>query len=510
MSDVVSNLALGLGVALQAQTLFYCLVGVTMGTLIGVLPGIGPIAAISIVLPITFTLDPTSAIVLISGLYYGANYGGSTASILLNLPGTPSSAVACLDGYPMARDGRAGVALFITTIASFIGSTICILLMTLLAPPLARVALSFGGPEFFAMMLLGLVAAATLDQNRPIRGMAMVVVGLMLGIVGTDPFSGAMRFTYGMVNLYDGLSLAVVAMGLFGVSEVIMNTTRLGQPHKKPAPVSWRSMIPSRAEVSASWPAILRGTGIGAWFGVLPGTGSSISSFLAYAVERRIARQPERFGKGAIEGVASPEAANNAATQAGFIPTMTLGIPGDAVMALIIGALMIHGIAPGPQTMTQHPELFWGLVASFWIGNFLLLFLNIPLIGIWIRALSIPYRILYPAILAFVCIGTYAVRNNIVDVYLVIGCGVAGFLLRRLGFNPAPLLLGFVLGPLIEFNLRRSMLLSRGDPMIFLERPISAFFVIVTALLLAYTLFNLVRRRGSGRISAGNQNSGGM
>jgi TctA family transporter len=491
------NLALGLSVALSWSNLFWCFIGVTLGTFIGVLPGIGALAAISLLLPVTFHLDATSAIVMLAGVYYGSAYGGSTASILLNLPGTPSSAVACLDGYPMARQGRAGIALLLSAVGSFLGGGIGILLMMLFSPVIVDIALSFGPPEYFAMMVLGLIAASTISIGSPLKGIAMVVLGVILGLIGTDIETGMPRLAFHMTDLYDGISLVAIAMGLFGVTEVIasIKATHTGQVAKK---ISFRSMVPTRDDMRRFWFPMLRGSGIGSFFGALPGTGGVIASFVSYAVEKKVSKEPERFGRGAIEGVIGPESANNAADQTAFIPTMTLGIPGSVVMALMIGALMIHGISPGPQMMAKHPELFWGLIMSFWIGNVMLLVLNIPLIGVWVRVLLIPYHVLYPAVLMFVSIGVYSINNSAFDVAVVIAFGAAGYVMRLLDMQPAPLLLGFVLGPMMEDNLRRTMIISRGEFSVFLYRPIAAAFILVTLALLAWALWSALPQRSRG------------
>lgn len=491
--DLFGNLALGFSAALSPSALLFCFIGVTLGTLIGVLPGIGAMATIAMLLPLTFHVPPMEALIMLAGIYYGAQYGGSTASILLNLPGTAQAAVVTLDGYPMARQGRAGVALFMTTVASFVGSFLGILLLAGFAPLLAQIALQFRAPDYFSLMVLGLLVAALLGQGSPIRAVIMVVLGLLLGIVGTDVQTGTFRFVFGVPQLTDGISLVVIAMGLFGVSEVIANAGR-HDPHHSAAKITWRSMLPTGEDWRRSWGAMLRGSGIGAAFGTLPGTGSSIASFISYGMEKRVARQPERFGKGAIEGVVAPESANNAAAQTAFIPTLTLGIPGDAVLALMLGALIIHGIIPGPGLIAQNPDLFWGLVVSFLIGNVLLVVLNLPLIGIWVSILKIPYRILYPAILVFICIGVYSVSNSVLDIVLVILFGFIGYGMRLLRFEPAPLLLGFILGPMMETYLRRSLAVSRGDMMVFLERPISAGFLAASLLLIVWVARGEIRQ----------------
>jgi putative tricarboxylic transport membrane protein len=490
--DTFSGLLLGLDVVLNPDTLLYCFAGVFLGTLVGVLPGIGAMAAISLLLPLTYHVSATTALVMLAGVYYGAQYGGSTASILLNLPGTPSSAVTCLDGYPMARQGRAGVALFITTIGSFVGSMLGILILVLFTPTIAELGLRFGSAEYFAMMLLGLVAASALTAGSAAKGLGMVALGLLLGTVGTDINSGQARFDFGVAELSDGLNLVALAMGVFGIAEVISSINRV-HPSEVREKINLRTMAPTRQDLKDSaWP-ILRGTGIGSFFGALPGTGAAIASFMAYAVEKRIAKDPSRFGKGAIEGIASPEAANNAAAQTAFVPTLSLGIPGDAMMALMLGALIIHGVQPGPQLMSEQPALFWGLVVSFGIGNLMLVILNLPLIGIWVAILRIPYRMLYPPILVFICLGVYSVHNNSFDILLVAGLGVFGYLLSMFRFSPAPLLLGFVLGPLMEEHLRRALLLSRGDLMIFVDRPVSAGFLALSAGILVWGVVGSLR-----------------
>ncbi len=496
MEETLFLLGSGFFTALSPTNLFYCFLGVFLGTFIGVLPGIGALATISMLLPLTFHVPATTAIIMLAGIYYGASYGGSTASILLNLPGTPSAAVACLDGYPMSQNGRAGVALFITTIASFVGASLGIVVLTLFAPKLSEVALAFGPAEYFAMMLLGLIAAATLASGSPAKGIVMVLLGLCLGMVGTDVQTGQQRFTFGIPYLSDGISLVAMAMGLFGVAEVIKSIGKVSAASVTQDKITLRSMIPTRDDRRRSWKPMLRGTAIGSFFGALPGTGGTIASFMSYAVEKRVAKEPERFGKGAIEGVSAPESANNAAAQTAFIPTLTLGIPGDAVMALMLGALIIQGIQPGPRLMTEHPELFWGLIASFWLGNIMLVILNIPLIGLWVRILRIPYSILYPAILLFICIGVFSINNSYFDVLTVMLLGLMGYGMILLRFEPAPLILGFILGPLMEEHLRRAMLLSRGDLTVFVTRPISASFLAVTFLLLAFAIWATMRGRG--------------
>jgi TctA family transporter len=499
--DILNGLLLGLDAALEPTTLLYCFIGVFLGTLIGVLPGIGALATISLLLPITYHIPPTAAIVMLAGVYYGAQYGGSTASILLNLPGTPSSAVACLDGYPMAKQGRAGVALFMTTIASFVGSMLGILALILFSPAIAEIGLEFGAAEYFAMMLVGLIAASTLATGSPAKGLAMVVLGLLIGTIGTDINSGVSRFNFDIPSLMDGINLVALAMGVFGIAEVMssINVSRENQVKEK---ITMRTMMPTRQDVRQSIMPMLRGTGIGSFFGALPGTGASIASFMAYAVEKKVAKDPSRFGQGAIEGITAPESANNAASQTAFVPTLSLGIPGDAVMALMLGALIIHGIQPGPLLMTQQPELFWGLIVSFGIGNIMLMVLNLPMIGLWVAILRIPYSVLYPAILVFISLGVYSVNNNTFDILIVAVIGALGYAMALLKFDAAPLLLGFVLGPLMEENLRRALLLSRGDMATFVDRPISAGILAFGAALIIWTLWSALRRQFKGQEAA--------
>jgi TctA family transporter len=487
------HLIFGFGVALSLDNLLYCLVGVLVGTLIGVLPGIGPLATIAMLLPLTFNVPPVAALIMLAGIYYGAQYGGSTTAILVNLPGETSAVVTCLDGYQMARQGRAGPALAIAAIGSFFAGTVCTLLIALFGPPLADLALRFNSADYFSLMLMGLVAAAVLARGDTSTSLAMVVMGLLLGVVGTDVDSGARRFTLGLIGLIDGIGFVVLAVGVFAVGEIVSNLGEPGERHVFATRVT--DLFPTRADLARSFGPIVRGTGIGAFFGVLPGTGPAIASFASYMVEKRLARDPSRFGRGAIEGVAGPEAANNADAQCKFIPMLTLGLPASAVMALMLGALTIHGVAPGPQVMTQRPELFWGLVASMWIGNLMLLLLNLPLIGLWTSLLRVPYRLLFPAIMVFSVLGVYSVNNSSFDVYLAALFAVLGFVWIRLGCSPAPMLLGFVLGPMLEENLRRALVVSRGDPSVFVTRPISLVFVAATVLILVAAAAPAVRRR---------------
>ncbi|MGO4910016.1 tripartite tricarboxylate transporter permease [Pseudorhodobacter sp. W20_MBD10_FR17] len=496
--DIFANFGSGLLVAIEPMNLLYCFVGVFLGTFIGVLPGIGSMAAISMILPLSFYLEPTSALVMIAGVYYGAEYGGSIASILMNIPGTPSSSITCIDGYPMAREGRAGIALFTSAIASFGGGMIGMVVMAVLAPALASLALNFGPTEYFAVILLGLVSASAVSNGSPIKGVAMVVAGLMLGTMGVDITTGTERFTLGIPELRDGVNLVVVAMGLFGVGELIVSI-KANASGAHQTNIDYKQFYPNRAEWKSILNPILRGGAIGSFFGALPGTGQTVASAVAYAVEKKVSRNRGNFGKGAIEGVAVPESANNSATQTAFIPTLTLGVPGSASMALVIGALMIHGITPGPRLLVEHADLFWGLVASFLIGNLMLLVLNIPMIGLWVRLLQIPYKYMYPTIIVLICMGVYSVNNNVFDIWLTLAFGWAGYLMRLFRFEPAPLLIGFVLGPMMEEQLRRAMLLSRGDPLVFLTRPISGVLIAITVALLAWTFISALRAQRGNR-----------
>jgi TctA family transporter len=493
--DLSSNVAVGLATALTLENLAYCLLGVTLGTFLGALPGIGVLVAMSMLFPVTFHLPPTAAIIMLGGIYYGTAYGGSIASILLNVPGTPANAVACIDGHPMARQGRAAVALSMTAVSSFIGASVGILIMMFFAPVIADHALDFGPAEYFTLILLGLLAASTMSGSSPVKGVAMVFLGVALGLVGTDLSSGQYRYTFGIVELRDGLGLLGIAMGLFGVTEIIA-TIRTQRPVQiAPASITLRAMMPTRDDVRRLWMPSLRGAGIGSFIGALPGTGSMIASFMSYAVEKRIAREPERFGKGAIEGVVAPEAANNAADQTAFIPTLTLGIPGSPALALILGVLLIHGVNPGPTMLSERPDMFWGLVMSFWVGNVLLLVLNIPLIGLWVRVLTIPYHILFPSILFFVCVGAYSVNNSVFDIWAVAAFAVLGYGMRLLDLPAAPLVLGYVLGPMMEIQFRRTLIFSGGDFTAFVDRPISFALLIVCIAIIAVPVVLQLRDR---------------
>ncbi|HEY7386771.1 MAG TPA: tripartite tricarboxylate transporter permease [Beijerinckiaceae bacterium] len=491
--ELFDNLVLGFAVALSLENLLYCALGVSVGTLIGVLPGIGPVATIAMLLPLTFALGPVSAMIMLAGIYYGAQYGGSTTAILVNLPGETSAVVTCLDGYQMAREGRAGPALSIAAIGSFVAGTFGTLLIAVAGPPLADVALKFAAPEYFSLMLMGLVAAAVLAQGDMVKSLAMVAMGLLLGLVGTDVNSGVRRFTFDFNELSDGISFIVLAVGIFAIGEIVAN---LGDPEDRRIFTDRvKNLMPTREDLRQSAKPIIRGTLLGSFFGVLPGTGPSIASFSSYILEKKLAKDPSRFGKGAIEGVAGPESANNADAQCKFIPMLTLGLPSSAVMALMLGALTIQGIQPGPQVMSARPDLFWGLIASMWIGNALLVLLNLPMIGIWVRLLRVPYRLLFPAIMAFSAIGVYSVSNSSFDIYLTALFGVVGFVWVKLGCSPAPMLLGFVLGPLMEEHLRRALLMSRGDPSVFFTRPISLFFIVVTIGILVAMIAPALRAR---------------
>ena len=492
--DLLSNLALGFATALTPVNIAFCFLGVLLGTLIGVLPGIGPTATVSMLLPITFALSPTTSLIMLAGIYYGAQYGGSTTAILVNLPGESSSAVTAIDGYQMARQGRAGPALAAAALGSFFAGSVATLVVALFAPPLTEVALEFGPAEYFSLVVLGLITSVALAHGSVIKALAMVVLGLLLGLVGTDVYTGTPRFTLEIPELYDGLNFVAVAIGVFGIAEILRN---LENEHDRDVTVEHvTGLLPSREDLRQMAAPVLRGTVLGSALGILPGGGAVLSSFASYTLEKRLSKTPERFGKGAIEGVAGPEAANNAGAQTSFIPMLTLGIPANPVMALLIGAMIIQGITPGPSVATDEPELFWGLIASFWIGNLLLVLLNLPLIGLWVRLLRIPYYMLFPAILAFSSIGVYSVNSNAFDLYAVAFFGILGYVLVKLECEPAPLLLGFVLGPLLEENLRRAMIISRGDPLTFLERPISAALLALAVIALVIVLLpNVARKR---------------
>ena len=500
METLITNLAHGFGVALTFQNITFALIGCLIGTAIGVLPGIGPVATISLLLPITFGQPATTAIIMLAGIYYGAQYGGSTTAILLNLPGEVSSVVTTLEGYKMARNGRAGAALATAAIASFFAGTCATILVAASGPLLTSVALSFGPADYFSLMLLGLIISAVLSQGSVLKGITMVVLGVALGLVGTDVQTGQQRFTFGIPELSDGIGFAAVAMGMFGIAEIILNLEKPEARNVLSAKIG--KLWLTREEFSRAVPSVLRGTVVGSVLGILPGGGAALSSFGSYMMERKVSRGRQMFGQGAIEGVAGPESANNAASQTSFIPLLTLGIPANAVMALMVGALIIQGIQPGPRMVEAQPDLFWGLIASMWIGNLMLLVINLPMIGMWVKLLQVPYKYLYPAILVFCSIGVYSLNNNVFDVYTTIVFAVFGYMCSKLKMEPAPLLIGFVLGPMMEEHLRRAMLLSRGDPLVFVQRPISATMLAIgAAALLAMALPNL--RKGKDAALAG-------
>jgi putative tricarboxylic transport membrane protein len=491
--DVFANLALGFGEALTLQNVFYCFAGVLLGTLVGVLPGLGPVTTVAILLPFTFTLSPVSALIMLAGIYYGAQYGGSTTAILVNLPGEASSVVTTIDGHQMARKGRAGPALGIAAIGSFFAGSVATLLICLFAPLLASVALNFGPAEYFSLMVCGLVGAVVLAQGSLLKAIAMVVLGLLLGLVGPDVNSGVSRLTFGLLGLTDGIEFVALAMGIFGIAEVAYNLERKEERHIVSAKLG--RVLPSWQDLRHCAGTILRGTGLGSVLGLLPGGGALLAAFAAYSLEKSIAKPPREFGRGDIRGVAAPESANNAGAQTSFIPMLTLGIPSNPTMAMMIGAMMIQGIAPGPRVMTGNPELFWGLIASMWVGNLMLVVLNLPLVGIWVRLLRVPYRLLFPAIIVFCCIGVYAINRHPFDVFVMAFFAVFGYLSLKLGCEPAPLILGFVLGPMMEENLRRAMLMSRGDPMVFINEPISLAFLITAAVLLLVLITPSIRAK---------------
>jgi Uncharacterized protein conserved in bacteria len=491
--ELFDNLALGFSAALTLNNLFYAFVGCLLGTLIGVLPGLGPLATISMLLPFTFGLDPLAALIMLAGIYYGAAYGGSTTAILVNLPGETSSVVTVLDGYQMARQGRAGVALATAALGSFFAGCVGTLVLAAFATPLTKMAFEFGPAEYFALMAMGLVGAVSLSSGPLIKSIGMLVVGLLLGLVGTDVASGTMRFTFGLPQLWDGVDFIVIAVGVFAFSEVV--TSLESAEVREKITVKIANLWPSLRDFREMTPAILRGSALGSIVGVLPGAGLSLASFFAYSLERKVSKTPERFGKGAIEGVAGPEAANNAAAQTAFIPTLTLGIPGSATMALMLGAMIVHNIQPGPQVMTSNPSLFWGLIASMWIGNLMLVILNLPLVGIWVKLLSVPFRILFPAIILFCCIGVYSVQNSVFDIYLAAAFGLFGYVLRKFECEPAPLMLGFVLGPMIEENFRRALVLSRGDFSVFVTRPLSAALLAVAVAMIVLVALPAIRNK---------------
>lgn len=480
---LISNLMLGFDTALSLQNILYCTIGVTIGTLIGVLPGMGPVATVAMLLPATYALPPTSALIMLAGIYYGASYGGSTTAILVNIPGEASAVVTCLDGHMMAKRGRAGSALGIAALGSFFAGCVATLLIAAFAPPLTELAFQFGPAEYFSLMVLGLVSATVLATGSLLKAICMVLLGLLLGLIGTDVNSGAFRFTFGIDELQDGIDFVPLSMGLFGFAEIMRNLE--GNMSRSLVPNKVKNILPSWQEIKVSVGPIVRGTALGSILGVLPGGGALLSSFASYTAEKKLAsdKADPPFGYGNIRGVAGPESANNAGAQTSFVPMLTLGIPSNAVMALMIGAMMIHDIVPGPQVMQSDPGLFWGLIISMWIGNLILVVLNLPMIGVWVQLLRVPYRWLFPAILVFCCIGVYSINNNVWDVWIAIFFGFAGYVFGKLGCETAPLVLGFILGPMMEENLRRAMLLSRGDPSVFVSSPISCGLLIAAVLM---------------------------
>lgn len=491
--ELFTNLGIGFDTALTLQNLMYCLIGVFLGTAVGVLPGLGPVATIAMLLPATFALPPIAALIMLAGIYYGAQYGGSTTAILVNLPGESSSVVTAIDGYQMARQGHAGKALATAAIGSFFAGTVATILLALFAPPLADLALKFGPAEYFSLMVLGLVASVVLASGSLLNAIGMVILGLLLGLIGSDVNSGAARYTFDMPELADGINFVIVAMGMFGIGEIIRNLEHEETRSLVMKKVS--GLMLTKEDFKRIIAPILRGTALGSALGILPGGGAMLASFAAYSIEKKVSKNSAQFGKGAIEGVAAPEAANNAGAQTSFIPMLTLGIPSNPVMALMIGAMIIQGIQPGPAVMTEQPTLFWGLIASMWIGNFFLIVLNLPMIGLWVRMITVPYHHLYPAILMFCAIGVFSLNNSDFDIYLMALFGLFGYICAKLDAEPAPMLLGFIIGPMMEEYLRRALLLSRSDPMVFLTRPISATMLAMAALALAVVLLPALRKK---------------
>lgn len=493
MHQSLVDLWYGFEIALQPHNLMWSFFGVLIGNLIGVLPGMGALTTISMLLPLTYVIPPVPAILMLAGIFYGSQYGGAIGAILLNLPSHPPHAVTCIDGYPMTKAGRGGAALGVTMAASFFAASVGILVMIFLSPLLVEVAFKFGPTEMAAIMLLGMLTGATMSRGSPLKGVAMTIFGLVCGTVGTDVTSGTVRFSLGFAELWDGVELGALCMGLFGIADFLVNVNRI-TIDARDAKVNVRDMWPTWPEMKQAFLPMLRGTAVGTLFGAMPGTGPTITTFIAYALERKLTKTPERFGRGAIEGVAAPEAAAHSKTQVDFIPTMSLGIPGDAVMALLLGALIIKGIQPGPELITQHPDIFWGLVASFWIGNIILVILNVPMIGIWVRMLQVPYRLLYPAAIFFICVGVFSTKSSLFDVGQVAAFGIIGAVFLILGFPVAPVVLGFVLGPMFEENFRRALVLSHGQLSVFLERPISAGFIAVSGAIILFQATSYLRR----------------
>ena len=494
--ELFDNLALGFGVAFTFQNLLYALIGCLLGTLIGVLPGLGPVPTIAMLLPITYGLPPVSALIMLAGIYYGAQYGGSTTAILVNLPGESSSVVTVIDGYQMARKGRAGPALASAGIGSFIAGCFGTIVIAAFAPPLTEVALKFGPAEYFSLMIVGLIGAVVLASGSLVKALAMILLGLLFGMVGTDVNSGVARYSFDIPELTDGISFIAIAMGVFGYGEIISNLSK-SEEEREVFTAKVTGLMPTAEDFKRMLPAILRGTALGSSLGILPGGGALLSAFAAYTIEKKTKLRPGEvpFGQGNIRGVAAPESANNAGSQTSFIPLLTLGIPPNAVMALMVGAMTIHNIQPGPQVMTSNPELFWGLIASMWIGNLMLIILNLPMIGIWIKLLTVPYRWLFPAIVLFCAIGVYSTNNNTFDIWMVAIFGFIGYIFIKLGCEPAPLLLGLILGPMMEEYLRRALLISRGDWSVFVTRPISASLLAVAALLLIVVTMPAIKKK---------------
>jgi len=497
MHQALVDLWYGFGVAFEPHNLMWSFFGVLVGNLIGVLPGMGALSAISILLPLTYVMHPVPAILMLAGIFYGSQYGGAIGAILLNLPSHPPHAVTCLDGYPMTKAGKGGTALGITMISSFFAASVGIIVMIFASPLLVEIAFKFGPTEIFSIMLLGLLAGATMSRGSPLKGVAMTLFGLLCGVVGTDVNTGTIRFSFGLLDLSDGLELVAISMGLFGAADFLVSVNKMSAITTS-TKLKLRDMRPSMAEMKEAFLPMVRGTLVGTLFGAMPGTGPTITTFIAYALERKVSKTPERFGTGMLAGVAAPEASSHSKTQVDFIPTMSLGIPGDAVMALILGALLIQGIQPGPQLITEHPDIFWGLIASFWVGNVLLIVLNVPLIGVWVKLLKVPYKYLFPSALFFIAVGVFSTQNSLFQIWEVLAFGIIGALLMALDFSVAPILLGFVLGPMVEENFRRALLLSRGDMMIFIQRPISAWFVAASALLIIVQIWARLRK-GKGK-----------
>jgi TctA family transporter len=492
--ELLDNLALGFGVAFTFQNLLYAFGGALLGTLIGVLPGLGPVATIAMLLPSIYSLDATPALIMLAGIYYGAQYGGSTTAILINVPGESSSVVTAIDGYQMARQGRAGAALAAAGLGSFFAGSVATMIVAAFAPPLTELAFKFGPAEYFSLMVLGLIGAVVLASGSLVKAIAMILLGLLMGQINTDVISGTPRYSFDIPELTDGIGFVAIAMGVFGFGEIIAN---LGRPaeHREVFTKDVKGLWPTKQDFHDAWPAVLRGTALGSMLGVLPGGGALLASFAAYTVEKKVAKDASRFGRGDIRGVAGPESANNAGAQTSFIPMLTLGIPPNAVMALMVGAMTIKGIQPGPQVMASDPQLFWGLIASMWVGNLMLVILNLPLIGIWIKLLTVPYRFLFPAIMAFCAIGLYTLNNNNFDVFMAAGFGIVGYLFYKLNCEPAPLLLGFILGPMMEENLRRALLLSRGDWGTFVTRPLSAGLLLAAVLMIVVVTLPSIRSK---------------